>query len=140
MRKSQTFPNLFRISVMLIALTAFGHAVAFDAAAGDVPNLEGKWKGWGGVVLTRDTDLTYTGTYQDTYGEEEGKILLELFNEVDGEYSGEWWEGDARIGKLTFSVDSEGTSIRGTWCALESSKIKPGYPSCSKPKRFSWWR
>jgi hypothetical protein len=103
-------------------------------------NLEGAWKGWGGVELERDVLGSYAGTYKDTYGTDVGRILLEMILDLNGEYTGKWWEGKARIGELKFKVNDDGRAIRGTWCALESSEIKPGNPSCEKPGTFSWRR
>jgi hypothetical protein len=105
-----------------------------------IHNLEGAWRGWGGVVLERDFGRTYTGTYKDTYGTDVGSIRLEMILNFKGEYTGEWWEGEARIGELKFKVSDDGGAIRGTWCALDSSEIKPGEPSCAKPSSFSWTR
>ena len=140
MSNHPVFSNGLKSSMILALVVAFTCVTNFEVKAQSVPDLEGTWRGWGGVELKKDTDLSYTGIYEDTYGEDEGRILLEFYNEVDGEYSGEWWEGDARIGKLTFHVSSDGNSIRGTWCALDSSRIKPGNPPCSKPSTFHWYR
>jgi hypothetical protein len=105
-----------------------------------IHNLEGAWRGWGGVELKRDFGDTYTGTYKDTFGTDVGRIRLEMVFDFKGEFTGEWWEGEARIGELKFKVSDDGGAIRGTWCALDSSEINPGKPSCEKPGRFSWTR
>ncbi len=104
-----------------------------------IRDLQGSWSGWGGVVLARDGN-SYTGTYQDTYGTDVGNLLLEMNLSPNEEFTGKWWEGEARIGELEYKVSEDGRSIRGTWCALDSSTIRPGSPSCDKPRSFSWSR
>jgi len=102
-----------------------------------VADLEGVWSGWGGVRLEKDGS-EYTGTYKDTFGTDVGKLLLEVNDDLDREYSGEWWEGTARIGELKYKVHDKGKTIRGTWCALEASTVNPGKPSCDDPSSFTW--
>lgn len=102
-----------------------------------VPNLEGAWRGWGGIKLEKQGH-EYTGTYNDTYGKDVGRLLLEANDSSGREYSGEWWEGTFRVGELKYKVENDGKTLRGTWCALESSTIKPGSPSCDNPGFFTW--
>lgn len=107
------------------------------AADVKVPNLEGSWSGWGGVKLEKEGH-EYTGLYNDTYGTDVGRLLLEVNDSSGREFSGKWWEGTARVGELKYKIENNGKTLRGTWCALDSSTIKPGNPSCDNPRTFVW--
>jgi len=130
--------NIKSLSILLILIIfTFGACGEEKVKTHD---LEGAWRGWGGVEMKRDSANTYTGIYKKKSGTDVGRILLDMTPNLDGEYTGKWWEGETRIGKLNFKVSEDGRAIRGTWCALDSSKINPGKPSCEEPKTFSLTR
>lgn len=77
-----------------------------------IPNIAGRWSGWGTIVLRRAGANRYTGTYSDTYS---GTGRLDL--RVNGRrVTGSWGESNRSAGRiLSGTISSDGRTIRGTY-------------------------
>lgn len=87
-------------------------ASLFPGLPTPMPNIAGRWSGWGTIVLHRAGANRYTGTYSDSYS---GPGRLDL--RVNGRrVTGSWGESNRSAGRiLSGTISSDGRTIRGTY-------------------------
>lgn len=114
---------------VLVMIAAFGLGLLGMVLwqSSEAPDIGGKWTGeeWGDVVLEKQEQGEYEGSYTDTFKDKPGTIQLK-WSRLERRFNGNWREDDVRFGKISVRlVDDE---IRGAWTTNKKSDINPGTP------------
>lgn len=125
-RHGMPFIMSFKGVLVMLATSLIG-LLGIVLLGADPPDIAGEWTGdeWGRVVLKKGSDIEYTGTYSDTFGEQPGEIQLK-WSRIERRFNGTWREGEDRFGEL--SIRQVGDEIRGAHTTDPKSKINPATP------------